>query len=49
VQPAPLVEPARAPSLLPCLAGVIVIGVGALVVAFAIGRRSRRVQKPKEA
>jgi hypothetical protein len=42
VQPTPVVEPAAAPSLLPCLAGVIIIGGGALYAAFAIGRRARR-------
>jgi hypothetical protein len=47
VQPTPVVERAAAPSLLPCLAGVIVIGGGALYTAFAIGRRSRRRPEPE--
>ena len=49
VEPAPVVEPAAAPSLLPCLAGVIVIGGGLVAGAFALGRRSRRDRKPREA
>jgi hypothetical protein len=41
VEPAPVVEPSAAPSLLPCLAGLIIIGGGALYAAFVIGRRAR--------
>jgi hypothetical protein len=42
VGPAPAAEASAAPSLLPCILGVIVVGGGALAAAFAFGRRSRR-------
>jgi hypothetical protein len=48
IRPAPVVEPpSRPPSLMWCLAAVIVIGGGLVAGAFALGRRSRPRPKAK--